>query len=87
VAAAVFGVPDDTWGQTVAAALVVDPVPPTDQAILEHFGAHLAPYKRPRRVCFVPSLPQTHAGKLDRQALASIAGPLRPLRTAGGDLA
>jgi len=87
VAAAVFGVPDDTWGQTVAAALVVDPVPPTDQAILEHFGAHLAPYKRPRRVCFVPALPQTHAGKLDRQALASMTGPLRPLRTAGGDLA
>ena len=82
-AAGVFGVPDEIWGQTVAAALIVDAVPPTDQAIIDHIGAHLAPYKRPRRVCFVQALPQTCAGKLDRQALASMTGTLRALRSVG----
>ncbi len=82
VAAGVFGMPDETWGQTVAAALVAGSVPPTDQAIIDHIGARLAPSKRPRRICFVEALPQTGAGKLDRLALASMAGPLRALRTA-----
>jgi O-succinylbenzoic acid--CoA ligase len=78
-AAGVFGMADDTWGQTVAAALVVDAPPPTDTAIVAHLVAQLAPYKRPRHVCFVRALPQSAAGKLDRQALASMAGALRPL--------
>jgi O-succinylbenzoic acid--CoA ligase len=81
-AAAVFGVPDETWGQTVAAALVADGALPTDQAIVEHIRARLAPYKRPRSVCFVPALPQTGAGKLNRQALAAMVEVLRPLRSA-----
>jgi len=82
-AAAVFGVPDETWGQTVAAALVADGALATNSAIIEHIRARLAPYKRPRSVCFVTALPQTGAGKLDRQALARMAQALRPLRGAG----
>ncbi len=82
-AAAVFGVPDETWGQTVAAALVVAPLAPTDQAIIDHLGAYLAPHKRPRHVCIVPALPQTSAGKLDRAGLAAMIAALRPLRTVG----
>jgi len=81
VSAGVFGVPDETWGQIVAAALVVDAVPPTDQALVDHIGVHLAAYKRPRRVCFVEALPQTAAGKLDRTGLASMTGALRTLPT------
>jgi O-succinylbenzoic acid--CoA ligase len=80
LAAGVFGVPDETWGQTVAAALVAGPAAPTAQALLEHLGVHLAPHKRPRHVCYVEALPQTEAGKLDRKALAALAGALRPLR-------
>jgi O-succinylbenzoic acid--CoA ligase len=80
-AAGVFGIADDTWGQTVAAALVVDAPPPADATLVAHLVARLAPYKRPRRVCFVQALPQTAAGKLDRQALASMAGTLRPLQS------
>jgi acyl-coenzyme A synthetase/AMP-(fatty) acid ligase len=33
----------------------------------------LEPYKYPRRVIFVDSLPRTHLGKVDRHALASSA--------------
>jgi O-succinylbenzoic acid--CoA ligase len=79
--AAVFGVPDPTWGQTVAAALVATgPQAPDDEALQEFLAAHLARHKRPRAVCFVPGLPQTGAGKLDRAALAALAPSLRPLR-------
>jgi o-succinylbenzoate---CoA ligase len=85
VAAGVFGVPDETWGQTVAAALVVGPAPPTDEAIVEHIAARLAPFKRPRAICVVETLPHTGADKLDRAALAALAGELRPLRAARGD--
>ncbi len=79
-AAGVFGVADETWGQIVAAALVAS-LPPTDEALAEHLATRLAAHKRPRRICFVPRLPVTPAGKLDRAALAAFAPALRPLHT------
>ncbi|MFO1314128.1 MAG: AMP-binding protein [Burkholderiales bacterium] len=80
-AAGVFGVSDDVWGETVAAALVVDPAgAPRDDELHAWIGARLAPHKRPRRVCRVERLPQTAAGKLDRDGLAAFAPLLRPLR-------
>jgi O-succinylbenzoic acid--CoA ligase len=84
VAAGVFGLADETWGQTVAAALVVDAPAPSDMLIIDHISGRLAPHKRPRRICIVPALPLTSAGKLDRSALASLAGALRPLRSMAG---
>ncbi len=79
-AAAVFGLPDDAWGQTVAAALVVAPAgAPSDDDLRAFIRARLAPHKRPRRVCRVLHLPQTAAGKLDRDGLAAFAPLLRPL--------
>lgn len=83
-AAAVFGVADEVWGQTVAAALVAGAHPPSDEALLEHIVARLAPHKRPRRICFVPSLQHTAAGKLDRLALPALLPALRPLRAPRG---
>ncbi|HSQ72329.1 MAG TPA: AMP-binding protein [Rubrivivax sp.] len=79
-AAAVFGVPDETWGQTVAAALVAGSQAPQDETLIEHLAQRLAPHKRPRHVCYVPALPHTAAGKPDRLALAALAPALRPLR-------
>jgi O-succinylbenzoic acid--CoA ligase len=73
-AAAVFGLSDETWGQTVAAALVLDPPKPTERVVLEHAGTRLAPFKRPRRLFIVEALPQTVAGKLDRAGLLALAG-------------
>lgn len=77
--AGVFGVPDETWGHTVAAALVVENNPPSDLALIDYLGARLSPHKRPRRICFVPALPRTAAGKLDRGALSQFAPALRLL--------
>ena len=81
-AAAVFGVPDETWGQVVAAALVAGPQPPDDDTLRAHLATRLAAHKRPRRIGFVAALPHTAAGKPDRLALAALAGTLRPLRVA-----
>ncbi len=77
-AAGVFGVPDEHWGQTVAAALVTDRAVP-EAMLFAHLDACLAPHKRPRRVCFVAKLPQTPGGKLDRRALSALVPVLRPL--------
>lgn len=83
-AAAVFGVPDETWGQVVCAAFVADGAPPSDDEVTAFLEHHLARHKRPRRIAFVPALPQTAAGKLDRAALPALAGQLRALATERG---
>lgn len=79
VEAAVFGRPDATWGETVAAALVAEAGAPSAMQLQAWLGAQLAPFKRPRHVCFVERLPHTAAGKLDRGALAAFAPLLQPL--------
>jgi O-succinylbenzoic acid--CoA ligase len=62
VAACVFGIPDERWGQIVAAL--------TTRPIGERELADLAPFKRPRRWVLVDELPLTPAGKPDRAAAA-----------------
>jgi O-succinylbenzoic acid--CoA ligase len=83
VAAGVFGVPDDVWGQTVAAALVAEASPPPDAALFDYVSRQLAPHKRPRHVCYLPRLPHGPSGKLDRRALAENPPLLRPLLPTG----
>nr|WP_242481045.1 AMP-binding protein [Rubrivivax gelatinosus] len=79
-AAAVFGVADETWGQTVAAALVAVGRRPDDAVIVAHLAAQLARHKRPRSVVWVDALPVTSAGKPDRAAVAGLAPELRALK-------
>ncbi len=65
---AVFGIPDDEWGETVKAAVELVPgTEPSDALIAElsaHAREHLAGYKVPRSIDVVDSLPRTPAGKL-----------------------
>ncbi len=75
--AAVFGVADETWGQKVAAALVTEAGTPA-VGLAPHVESRLAPHKRPRAVCYVPALPHTAGGKLDRAALAALTSALQP---------
>jgi O-succinylbenzoic acid--CoA ligase len=72
--ACVFGVPDPTWGQVVAAALVAAPAP-DDGAIARALAHTLAPFKRPRRLCYLDALGRTPSGKIDRAATARAATP------------
>jgi long-chain acyl-CoA synthetase len=69
----VVGVPDAEWGEQVVA--VVEPQPGVDATpelateLLEWCRTRLAPFKRPRRVDFVDTLPRHDNGKLYRQVL------------------
>jgi benzoate-CoA ligase family protein len=45
----------------------------TEQELIDWVLAHLEPYKHPRRVFFLETLPQTHLGKVDRGSLKRLA--------------
>jgi len=67
VEAVVFGLPDERWGERVAAAVVRRDG--GDAADLEAFCAdRMAPYKRPRRLEVWPEIPKSGAGKNLRRA-------------------
>ncbi len=62
----VVGVPDERWGESVAA--VVQPVPGADvtlESIQAHCRAHLAGYKVPRHLTLVDHMIRSPAGKSD----------------------
>jgi len=65
---AVFGVPDERWGQRVCAAVVGDVRP---DVVVDHARAHLAAYKCPKDVYLVDDLPRTGTGKVRRSRLAA----------------
>ena len=67
---AITGVPDETRGQVVKATIVLTKgKEPSDELVKEiqnYVKTHTAPYKYPRRVEFVQSLPKTISGKIRR---------------------
>ncbi|MDH3754572.1 MAG: AMP-binding protein [Acidimicrobiia bacterium] len=71
--AAVFGVPDDEFGEQVKAALVLhDGRAPSDELatdILRYCREHLAGYKVPRSVDWADELPRTGTGKIQKRKL------------------
>src|SRR5690606_6600105 len=63
--AAIVGVPDPEWGETLRAFIVVRPgYDITEAEVVEHCRAHLADYKRPRKVVFIDELPRNPTGKV-----------------------
>ena len=73
--AAVIGVPDATWVQSVKAIVVLKPgVPASEQALIEHCRAHIASYKKPRYVVFTDALPRSPQGSIDYAALDAAHG-------------
>lgn len=75
---AVFGLPDETWGQIVAAVIRSDVkgdkvfpkmfTPP----LVDFSKEHLASYRVPRKYFFVEEIPKNAMGKVNKKALAKI---------------
>ena len=66
----VIGKPDDERGMIIKAVVVLKPGHAGDAAMVktlqDHVKASIAPYKYPREVAFVTTLPRTETGKLQR---------------------
>ena len=67
---AVIGLPDDTWGETVVAAIVFDPQNDANlQALQKHCKDSLAKYKQPKNYYCLDALPRNALGKIQNDVL------------------
>jgi long-chain acyl-CoA synthetase len=68
--AAVFGVPDDEWGERVHAAVQLrSGAAASERELIDFCRARLADYKAPREVSFHQDFPRDTAGKLVKRLL------------------
>ena len=67
---AVFGIPDEEFGESLAAA--IEPIPGSDldeTEVKAYLRAHLANFKVPRLIELHPSLPREDTGKIFKRKL------------------
>ena len=72
---AVFGIPHEEFGESVAAAIELQPnVALTPEAVRDYLKEHISAYKVPRRLIFVDhgDLPLTSTGKLQKNRLKEL---------------
>jgi long-chain acyl-CoA synthetase len=68
--AAVVGIPDERWGESLAAAIVVGTEPPpTAEDLISHCREYLGGYKIPRRIVFSDELPRNPSGKVMKRTI------------------
>jgi len=68
--AAVFGVPDEKWGEAVKAAVSLKPgMVATEEELIEHCKKYLASFKKPKSIDFLKELPKSAYGKILRREL------------------
>lgn len=69
--AAVIGVPDEKWGESGRAFVVLHATGKSEEAetLRAHCKAHLAKFKVPRDIVFLDELPKNDTGKINRAAL------------------
>jgi len=73
-AAAVIGVPDERWAQSVKAIVVLEEGASVEAAeLIEHCRTSIASYKKPRFVTFVDELPML-GGAIDYDTLDATHG-------------
>jgi 3-oxocholest-4-en-26-oate---CoA ligase len=72
--ALVVGLPDKRWGHSVTAVVATSgDGEVTADELIAHVGRHLAGYKKPRGIVFVPGIQRTPSGKADLRWAESVA--------------
>ena len=73
--AAIIGVPDDTWGETIRAVVVLNPGQSVTLEELRSFGRQrMATYKLPDSLVIVDELPRNPMGKVLKAELKKVYG-------------
>lgn len=76
---AVIGVPEEKWGEVVAAYVQPRPGLTVDPAVLEALCARsLSGYKRPTSYVVVEALAKNAVGKIDKSRCGRLMPPRRP---------
>ncbi|MCM3743860.1 AMP-binding protein [Sporosarcina luteola] len=71
--AAVVGMADDVWGETVVAFVAIEEEEQFDEkSLILHCKATLASYKVPKKIIILSELPKTHVGKIDSGSLCKM---------------
>ncbi|WP_223591686.1 acyl-CoA synthetase [Neobacillus bataviensis] len=71
---AVTGLPDEKWGEIVAAFIVLKHSKlAADEELKTYCEAKLGRYKIPKRFIFLQELPKTHVGKIDKKKLREMS--------------
>lgn len=67
---AIIGIPDDQWGESLKAFVVLRPgCEATEAEIIDYCRQNLAPYKKPKSVEFLSDLPRNPSGKVMKKVL------------------
>jgi acyl-CoA synthetase (AMP-forming)/AMP-acid ligase II len=69
-----FGIPHPTWGEEVAAAVVLREAA-TESDLLAYCSERLSDFKRPKRIHITDAIPRTATGKIQRRVVAQVFAP------------
>jgi acyl-coenzyme A synthetase/AMP-(fatty) acid ligase len=74
-----FGVPHRSWGEEVAAVVVLRPTDggptATEAELLAFCKERLADFKRPKQIHITDTIPRTATGKIQRRVVAQAFAP------------
>ena len=80
---AVVGIPNETWGETVAAVILPKnpDAPPAAETLWSYCRKNLSPQKTPEHWIFVKEYPMTATGKIQKNVLRDLCaeGKLVPV--------